>query len=81
MQLFTLHCIYKFMFDMKIKVTNHVFNVLGVNKCDLQPQLCAPNGECVNVNGSHICKCKIGWTGDDCRTGEINCFNKKRVMK
>lgn len=53
------------------------FNVLGVNKCELQFKLCVLNGECVNVNGSYICKCKIGWIGDDCCIGEINCFNKK----
>ena len=31
---------------------------------------CGDNGECYNTTGQYICKCRSGYTGDNCTIGE-----------
>lgn len=49
-----------------------LFRHKDLNECQVQPRLCAPNGNCVNQNGSYDCECKPGWTGDNCQKGKDN---------
>lgn len=55
----------------EINKLQQLFCLIDVNECQVQPKLCAPNGNCVNKNGSYECRCKPGWTGDNCQKGEI----------
>lgn len=56
---------------LKIPKCGFAICLIDVNECQVQPKLCAPNGNCVNKNGSYECRCKPGWTGDNCQKGEI----------
>ncbi|XP_048584416.1 neurogenic locus notch homolog protein 1 isoform X2 [Nematostella vectensis] len=35
-----------------------------INECKKNP--CQNGGDCVNKHGSHLCNCKLGWTGKNC---------------
>ena len=40
-----------------------LFNV-DVDECTLFPNICGANADCHNTDGSYICNCKGGYTGD-----------------
>ena len=40
-----------------------LFNV-DVDECTAFPNICGANADCHNTDGSYICHCKAGYTGD-----------------
>ena len=40
-----------------------LFNV-DVDECTSFPNICGANADCHNTDGSYICNCKGGYTGD-----------------
>ncbi|XP_044165479.1 epidermal growth factor-like protein 6 [Acropora millepora] len=40
-----------------------LFN-LDVDECAAFPNICDVNADCHNTNGSYICNCKTGYSGD-----------------
>lgn len=52
---------------------------LDINECNtLAP--CANGGTCLNVDGSFLCTCPVGWTGTTCKTGEIGTYNVYEIV-
>lgn len=37
---------------------------VDVNECTAGNHMCAPNAQCINQEGSHLCHCRHGYTGD-----------------
>ena len=54
------------------------FFLTDIDECKTYPDKCHVNALCNNTQGSHVCKCKPGYTGDgrNC-TGKVN--NLKRL--
>ena len=42
---------------------------LDINECARSP--CKNGASCLNIPGSYQCKCKSGYTGRNCQTGEL----------
>ena len=52
-----------FIFGFYIGVTEFTF-ITDVDECALATHNCSVDALCNNTNGSHICRCKPGYTGD-----------------
>ena len=37
---------------------------VDVDECTSFPNICGANADCHNTDGSYICNCKAGYTGD-----------------
>ena len=37
---------------------------VDVDECAVFPNICGANADCLNSDGSYICNCKAGYTGD-----------------
>ena len=61
-----LFCFFFFVFVVVVVVFS------DINECASGTHNCSVGAECINTNGSHICECKPGHTGNgrNC-TGEI----------
>lgn len=68
-------------FDFWSKIGNkYLLPFLDINECiTLSP--CANGGTCLNVDGSFLCTCPVGWTGTTCKTGEIGTYVYEIVLK
>ena len=42
-----------------------------IDECAASP--CQNDALCQNLPGSYQCKCKFGYTGRNCQTGEFGC--------
>ena len=49
-----------------------VVNVLDVDECQLGIHSCSIHSACVNTNGSYVCECKKGFTGDGFKCSDVN---------
>lgn len=49
----------------------HLFSFLDIDECYTGDDFCHMNATCTNVNGSYVCKCENGFTGDG-----FNCSSK-----
>ena len=41
-----------------------LYFVLDLDECKLKINLCDSNARCININGSYICQCDDGYSGD-----------------
>ena len=50
---------------------------LDVDECTSFPNICGANAGCHNTDGSYICNCKAGYTGDgkNCSKAGEDLFN------
>ena len=61
-------------------------SLIDVNECLLLPNPCK-HGTCNNTNGTYVCTCEPGWTGQLCDTGRTELYSvlfiarKKRFKK
>lgn len=39
-------------------------NCVDVNECTAGNHMCSPDAQCINQEGSHMCQCRAGFTGD-----------------
>ena len=46
---------------MSITITNIS---IDVDECESDTDNCDMNANCINTNGSFMCACNIGWSGD-----------------
>ena len=54
----------RFLVDfVQLKMFAVLFNV-DVDECTSFPNICGANADCHNTDGSYICNCKGGYTGD-----------------
>ena len=54
----------RFLVDFaQLKMFAVLFNV-DVDECTSFPNICGANADCHNTDGSYICNCKAGYTGD-----------------
>ena len=69
-----------YIYDSWIKTKHHFsffsgffFFLTDIDECKTYPGKCHVNATCNNTNGSHVCTCKPGYTGDgrNC-TGIVN---------
>ena len=37
---------------------------VDVNECTAGNHMCSPDAQCINQEGSHMCQCRAGFTGD-----------------
>ena len=42
----------------------HYFVYVDVDECTAFPNICGANADCHNTDGSYICNCKAGYSGD-----------------
>ena len=51
--------------------------IVDINECAFGNHSCHSNAHCTNINGSFICACNSGYTGDgsNCQGNGIECFN------
>ena len=47
---------------------NLLYNIMIVDACHSNP--CLNGGMCSSSGGSYNCSCPIGYSGDNCETGE-----------
>ena len=50
-----------------IKYSYHQFSIItttDMNECQEGSHACHQNAVCINVNGSYLCSCKGGYTGN-----------------
>ena len=40
-----------------------------INECSKSPFVCHQDAVCINLNGSYLCQCSIGYSGN----GKLNC--------
>ena len=43
---------------------SYICVVSDINECDLSTHNCSNNGECYNTNGSFVCNCSDGFSGN-----------------
>ena len=55
----------------------YVSKLLEVDECVKTPQVCHSNAKCVHNNGSYVCQCSDGYTGD----GKSNCTGIVKLSK
>jgi hypothetical protein len=53
----------------QINLNTVYLNFLEVDECVKKPQVCHSNAKCMYNNGSYVCQCTDGYTGD----GKNNC--------
>ena len=39
-------------------------SIIDINECSASPSVCDSNANCQNTNGSYLCSCNVGFTGD-----------------
>lgn len=58
------------MFSLYVERYQYLYDVDGnavcvdVNECTAGNHMCSPNAQCINQEGSHLCHCRHGFTGD-----------------
>ena len=45
------------------KLNYKYYSVLDINEC-LQPNICHDQATCTNTQGSYLCNCNLGYSGD-----------------
>ena len=45
-------------------IISFVCAVSDINECDLNTHNCSNNAECFNTNGSFVCNCSVGFSGN-----------------
>lgn len=52
------------------------YSALDIDECDAA-NLCDENADCTNTNGSHVCTCRQGFSGDGttCEGIEVLCMS------
>ena len=48
----------------KIGVLKVCMSLIDINECSASPSVCSVNANCHNNEGSYVCSCKVGFTGD-----------------
>ena len=50
---------------------------LDIDECEMGEHLCSIDAICTNTNGSYMCECQPGYTGDgkNCTGQEIFCMH------
>ena len=47
-----------------ISLISYICAVSDINECDLNTHNCSINAECFNTNGSFVCNCSDGFSGN-----------------
>lgn len=47
-----------------------VVSIVDIDECAIL-DICQNGGTCTNTNGSFMCACLSGWTGDTCKNGML----------
>ena len=50
------------MFEVYI-IEKKLYNI-DIDECEIGSDLCDGNAECNNTEGSYLCKCTVGYSGD-----------------
>ena len=61
----------------------HIHNLIDINECTTLNHDCSPNGRCTNVDGTFLCNCNAGFTGDGktCNCKLYLLMNKYQVLQ
>ena len=55
---------------------SHVLTVSDIDECMRGTDMCHENATCSNINGSYLCSCNPGWSGNG-----VNCSSKTRPQQ
>lgn len=55
---------------------------VDVNECTAGNHMCSPDAQCINQEGSHICQCRPGFSGDgrNCES-ELAAYQRDRSYR
>ena len=56
-----------------------LFQSRYADPCHSNP--CLNGGACSSSGGNYNCSCPIGYSGDDCETGELACVLSEQVLR